>query len=440
MSAPVLSAGSVTPSGAAGISQTFSFTFSDSQSAANFSAAAFLIAPSLAYANACLIVYDQTRGTVQLEWNNVAGADSKPVTATTILQNSQCSIGATSVTSNGLVTTINVAISFNASFSGVKNIYMYGSDAGGAVNTGWVQKGTYSVTATAPLEVTAVSATPNAATGSSQSFSFVFSDSQSASNLSAAAFLIAPSLTYSNACLVVYDATRGTIQLETDSAASATVKAVTSTTVLQNSQCSIGATSVSTAGLNSTISLQITFTSAFAGAKNIYIYGADTGGAINTGWVHEGTYTVTSALPPLITAVSVTPSGGAGGSQTFSFVFSDSQSAANLSAAAFLFAPALVLPNSCLIVYDRARGTIQLESDNVTGASERPIDSTTPLQNSQCTVGVTSVTTSALTNTINIAITFNTAFSGLKNIYMYGADTDGSINTGWVPIGAWTPY
>ncbi len=79
---------------------------------------------------------------------------------------------------------------------------------------------------------------------------------------------------------------------------------------------------------------------------------------------------------PVLSAVSVTPSGSAGTSQTFSFVFSDSQSVANFSAAAFLIAPSLAYPNSCLIVYDRTAGTIQLESDNVTGAAQKPAAST----------------------------------------------------------------
>jgi hypothetical protein len=135
---------------------------------------------------------------------------------------------------------------------------------------------------------------------------------------------------------------------------------------------------------------------------------------------------------------SVTPSGGVGFSQTFSFVFSDSQSAANLSAAAILFAPSLVYPDSCFAIYDRNSGTIQLEWDNMAGADAKPVNSTSTLQNSQCTIGTTSLTTSGLSITISIQITFKSAFTGLKNIYMYAAVTDGTINTGWVQKGTWT--
>ncbi len=439
VSAPVLSAVSVTPSGSAGTSQTFSFVFSDSQSAANFSAGAFLIGPSLAYPNTCLFVYDRTAGTIQLESDNASSATEKPVASATILQNSQCAIGATTVATAGLATTITAAITFTAAFSGAKNIYMYGADTGGVINTGWIQKGTYTVVSTTPPTPAAISATPNAGSGSSQTFSFVFSDTQSAANLSAAAILFAPSVTYTNACLVVYDHTQGTIQLETDSATGANQKPITSAGVLQNSQCTIGATSVTTSGLTNTLTIAITFSGAFSGVKNIYMYGSDGGAGTNTGWVQEGTYAVTAASTPVLTAVSATPNGGVGASQTFSFTFSDSQSGANLSAAAFLIAPSLAYPNSCLVVYDRTQGTVQLEWDNVAGADEKPVSSTTVLQNSQCAIGAVSVTTTGPVNTISIGITFNSAFSGLQNIYMYGADTDGTINTGWVNMGTWKP-
>ena len=73
------------------------------------------------------------------------------------------------------------------------------------------------------------------------------------------------------------------------------------------------------------------------------------------------------------------------------------------------------------------------------GAEIKPVGSSDTLQNSQCAIGATSVTTTAFSTTITLDITFKSAFAGLKNIYMYGADGDGSINTGWVEKGTWTP-
>jgi hypothetical protein len=145
---------------------------------------------------------------------------------------------------------------------------------------------------------------------------------------------------------------------------------------------------------------------------------------------HSATLSV-NALP-VPTADSVSPSASAGTTQIFTFVFSDSQSAANLSAAAILFAPSLSYLDSCFVIYDRTQSTIQLEWDNLAGADSKPVSSSNSLQNSQCLIGATTVTSSALSNTITMAITFKDTFSGLKNIYMYGADTSGTINTACV--------
>ena len=437
---PVPTADSVSPSASAGATQIFTFVFSDSQSAANLSAAAILFAPSLSYPDSCFVIYDRTRGTIQLEWDNVSGADAKPVSSSNALQNSQCLIGATTVTSSALSNTITLAITFKDTFSGLKNIYMYGADTSGTINTGWVQRGTYTVTTMSAGVPSADSVSPEDSTGTTQTFTFVFSDSQDAANLSAAGMLFASSLSYPNSCFVIYDRRRGTVQLESDDVTGASEQPVGSPIHLKNSQCEVGATSVTSSGLTNTITLDIAFKSAFNGLKNIYMYGANADGTVNTGWVQKGVYVVSTVGAPVPSADSVSPSSGGGPAQTFTFVFSDSQDAANLSAAAMLFAPSLAYPDSCFVIYDRNRGTIQLEWDDVAGADKKQVGSPILLENSQCIIGATTVTTSELSTIITVDVTFKSAFSGLKNIYMYGADTDGTINTGWVQRGTWTPF
>jgi len=436
---PVPTAVSVSPSASGGTAQNFTFLFSDSQNAANLSAAAMLFTPSQVTANSCYVIYDHNQGTIQLEWDNVSGADKMPVGSSTTLQNSQCMIGVTSVTASALTTSIALAITFKGAFSGPKNIYMYGADGDGTINTGWVKMGAYTVTTVGAPVPTAVSVSPSANSGTLQTFAFVFSDSQNAANISAAGMLFASSLVAANSCYMIYDQTRGTIQLEWDSVAGADVQPVGSATTLQNSQCMVRASSVTTSSLWTTITLTIMFKDAFSGSKNIYMYGADGNGTINSGWVQMGTYVVTTVSAPVPSAVSVSPSGSGGAAQDFTFLFSDSQNAANLSAAGILFAPSLVSTNSCYVIYDRTRGTIQLEWDNVAGADLVPIGSATTLQNSQCSISSSSVTTSGLSIMISLHIVFKSTFSGLKNIYLYGADTDGTINTGWVQLGTWTP-
>jgi len=286
---------------------------------------------------------------------------------------------------------------------------------------------------------TAVSVSPSGSGGLSQTFTFVFSDNQNATNLAAAAMLLAAAPIAQDSCLIVYDRNQGTIQLESDDLTTAKVKPVDSAATLQNSQCAIDATSVQTTLQSTTITVGITFTSAFAGLKNIYMYGANEDGSINTAWVQQGTYKVAVDAPPVPTADSVSPEAGRGITQTFTFVFTDSQNAANLTAAAMLFAPVLDVANSCYVVYDRSVGSLQLEWDSATGADLKPAGSSAPVQNSQCAIGSTSVTTTALSTVISLDITFKGVSTGPKNIYMYGADADGSTNTGWVEKGTWDP-
>jgi len=283
----------------------------------------------------------------------------------------------------------------------------------------------------------AASVSPSAGGGLSQTFTFVFSGSQSA-NLAGAAMLFSSAPVTENSCFIVYDRNRGTIQLESDGGTSNEIKPVDSSSTLQNRQCAINATSVSVTPLSTTINVEITFTSAFAGRKNIYMFGAAGDGSVNTGWVQRGVYTA-AVLPPVPAADSVSPDVGTGITQSFTFIFSDSQDAANLTAAAMLFAPLLDAKNSCYVVYDRNLGTIQLEWDNVMGADVKPVASRTPLENSQCVIGATSVTATSILTGITLDITFKSSFTDAKNIYMYGADGDGSINTGWVQKGTWIP-
>jgi hypothetical protein len=285
--------------------------------------------------------------------------------------------------------------------------------------------------------LTANSVTPIASGGLSQTFTFVFSNSQSA-NLAAAAMLFSSAPIAENSCFIVYDRNGGTIQLESDTVTSDEIKPVGSSSTLQNSQCAVDATSVTATLLSTTINVEITFTSAFTGRKNIYMYGANGDGSVNTGWAQRGAYTVAAPPPPVPTADSVSPDRGTGVTQSFTFVFSDSRDPANLAAAAMLFAPLLDLQNSCYVVYDRNLGTVELEWDSVMGADVKPVGSLAPLENSQCAIGATSVTATALFTGITLDITFKSPFTGPNNIYMYGADGDGSINTGWVQKGTWT--
>ena len=102
---------------------------------------------------------------------------------------------------------------------------------------------------------------------------------------------------------------------------------------------------------------------------------------------------------------------------------------------AMLFSTSGSLSNSCYIVYDSVAGSIRLFTDNAQGSGSKLVGSTTVLQNSQCAVGTVSISSSSLSQIVNISVTFKAAFGGLQNIYMFASN--GVLNTGWVQRGAY---
>ncbi len=137
------------------------------------------------------------------------GSDSKPLSSTVVLNNSQCSVGAASAAFSGLSNIVTVAVTFKGAFSGVKSIYMFAAEA--SSNTGWVQKGTYTIAAGGvPV---ASSAIPNSGSGPGQRFSFTISDQGGAGFLSGLEVLFSSSLSTTNACVLVYDRTANRVSL-----------------------------------------------------------------------------------------------------------------------------------------------------------------------------------------------------------------------------------
>jgi hypothetical protein len=192
-------------------------------------------------------------------------------------------------------------------------------------------------------------------------------------------------------------------------------------------------------GVGNTLSLNVavSFTTAFAGLKNVYGYAADNGG-LNSGWQTLGTWNTAAPQPP--TAVSVTPNSGAGTSQSFTFQFSSANGYGYLKTVYMLFNGALSSANGCKLEYLQSKNALYLYTDAgsaMTGPVTPGVAGT--LSNSQCTVNAGTSSVSGVGNTLslNVAVSFTTAFAGLKNVYGYAADNRG-LNSGWQTLGTWT--
>ena len=189
-----------------------------------------------------------------------------------------------------------------------------------------------------------------------------------------------------------------------------------------------------------TLNLALTFQSAFAGAKKIYMSGFDTRGLTN-GWQERGSWNVPAAggnQPP--SAVSVNPSSGTGSNQTFSFVFSDPNGVADIVSAQVDINATLVAASACYLYYHRATNQIWLMND--AGSSwlgPITLGSAGSLSNSQCSVNAGGSSASASLNnlTLNLALTFQPAFAGAKRTYLFGYDL-GGLSSGWQVRGVWT--
>ena len=166
----------------------------------------------------------------------------------------------------------------------------------------------------------------------------------------------------------------------------------------------------------------------------MYLLAAETG--VNSGLVTVGTWTVTGGSP---TADSVTPSSGLGASLSYTLTVSDSASALNIVGISVLItagAPSSIA-NACYVVYNRGSATIGLYDNSGTTLSTKPIGSAASLQNSQCAVGSSGMTTSG--NSVSLLLNlvfFSPAFSGNKTVYLLANEPNTS--SGWVSRGTWT--
>jgi hypothetical protein len=429
----VASAVSVSPNTGGGASQTFSFAFSNSLGAAGLTSVAMLVQSSTSLVSACSVTYNLAASTLALvsDAGSASGAAILPGSGS--LQNAQCAIngGGSSVSIDGNNLTLNLAVTFQSAFTGARNIYMQASNATGS--TGWQVKGTWTVAAGPPQ---AVSATPSSGSGSTQTFSFAFTDPRGFAAINTTSILIGTSLGGVNSCYLYFARAANAVYLAND-AASAWLAPVTlgAASTQQNAQCSLSGagSSVSASGNNLILNLALTFKSAYLGAKTIYMEIFD---GQDSGWQNRGSWTVTDNGPPA--PVSVAPSSGSGSSQAFSFQFTDPRGYAAIQTASILVGASLAGSNSCYVYFARAANAVYL-ADDAGAAWLAPVilGATATQQNTQCSIAAaaSSVSGSGNTLTLTLALSFKSGYAGAKNVYMQVYD---GTDSGWSQKGTWT--
>jgi YD repeat-containing protein len=139
--------------------------------------------------------------------------------------------------------------------------------------------------------------------------------------------------------------------------------------------------------------------------------------------------------------VGTSATSGAIGSQSFTFQFSHPAGYQSLSVVNVLINTFLDGRHACYLAYSVPSTTLFLVDD--AGDAGGPFAGSvalgspgTAIQNSQCSVNLTSATGSGTTLSLTLSITFKAAFGGNKIQYLAARDASGG-NTDWQAMGVW---
>lgn len=283
---------SVSPSSGTGLSQLFSFVYSDSSGYQYLGGVHALISGSTSNTNACWIYYDAAGRVLWLASNDTTTWSSLTLGSTATIQNSQCEIAGSGVSlaGSGNNLTLRIPIVFTTGFAGAKNIYMDATATSGAQSS-TVSRGTWTVPSSTALGAVAVS--PASGSGLSHAFSFVFADPAGYASLTGVHAVVNSSQSTTNGCWIYYDAAGRTLWLASNDTTTWSNVAVGTNATIQNSYCSINGSGIAASGSGNylTLTVPITFTSAFAGTRYVYTSATDAGGT-TTNFVQSGTWIV----------------------------------------------------------------------------------------------------------------------------------------------------
>ncbi len=440
------SAATVSPSSGTGSSQTFSFVVTDPNGFADISWIELLFHSSLTTTQACYVHFKPATNVVYL-YSDTAASTAGPLSlgSSGTLQNSQCTVNGSTSSSSGAGNnvTVNLSLTFATGFGGTKLIYAKAQDITDK-GLSWTQVGSWTVPGsggTTPQTPSGASVSPSSGSGSSQTFSFIVTDPNGFADIAWIELLFHSSLTTTQACYIHFKPPTNVVYLYSDTAGSTTGPlTLGSSGTLQNSQCTINGSgsSSSGAGNNVTVNLSLTFPTSFGGAKLIYAKAQDVTD-MALGWTQVGSWTIPSGAPVAPSGATMTPSSGSGSSQTFAFVYTDSNGFQDITWTQVLFNSTLSGLQACYVHFDRATNSVFLYVDNgLSTIGPMPLSSSGTLENSYCAINSSGSSSSGSGNnlTLNLSLTFKPPFSGLRLIWTQANDA-ADLRLNWIQIGSW---
>ena len=441
---------SVEPASGTGETQTFTAVYATSGVAIE---KAFWVAGDRSGVASCFIEYNAGTRQFRLMANNGANWSAAATAGSAAsLANSQCSLAVQSsggqTTAAGMESRLEVrlAVSFAAAFRGDRKIHLLAANESLSLNSGWMEAGTWKVTAGAP---SVASLTPDMSTGTSGTYTAVFQHSGGTSELYLGYILFLPTpnivwYTAKGSCLVEYNRISNGIRLinETGDGWLGPIEGVAihpGAHPLANSRCQVNVAgsraSVTEAGMSVTV--PVTFRTGFTGVLATFLQAQDVYGNW-TGMTQFGNataYAQPSPKPgPYVSTISVPAT--TGDSTTVNLRAGHTGGYSQLGMIHLLISDRIVGGVPCQIVYFPHGNTLNLVNDSgtdmVTPAGIKP--GSGALANSRCSVAGSRSSSVAWGNTVSLtlALTFQpSTFAGKRNVYVNAFDILGNL-THWV--------
>jgi len=203
-----------------------------------------------------------------------------------VVQNSQCGVSGSgsSVSGSGNNLTLTLNMIFAPTFAGNKVIYAAARDTAQS-NSGWQTMGVHGVPPLPSTFPNPVGMSPSSGSGLTQTVTFTYQDQSNATNLQTVWALINTAIDGRAACYVAYYRPGHQLYLYPDNGdgSQATSIVLTGNNTISNSQCTISAqgSNVQTIGNILTVTLPITFKTAFAGFKGVWLAAQTLGGQVS---------------------------------------------------------------------------------------------------------------------------------------------------------------
>jgi hypothetical protein len=176
-----------------------------------------------------------------------------------------------------------------------------------------------------------------------------------------------------------------------------------------------------------------------AGTGILSVGFAANGGAARTTTIEFAGVPIKVTQDSAVAAVSVTPFSGAGTTQTFVGLYSDTNGFSDINTVMLNINTTSSLAGGCTVRYVRASNQMFLRNDaDTTWTGPGTPGTGGILQNSQCALNlqVSSILSSGNNLTLNVALTFSSALRGQKSTFL-NVTNNSNLSTGWLEKGTW---